>query len=182
MDKPIFLITGTAGVGKTTLARALDIYYQLDHRLGTGFVREVVKSQTNPVRDACLSEFTFRAKDPVANVVHQARRIYSAIDSCIARADREGTSLVIEGNHLIPELYHEHKVAGYVVLTVSDDKVLAQRLQGSTHTRRVITEQDFQNIKKIDTYFCEEAAKYQIPVIEAHSVEDAVAQFNSVRK
>ncbi|MEM4254689.1 MAG: AAA family ATPase [Candidatus Woesearchaeota archaeon] len=182
MDKPIFLITGTAGVGKTTLARALDLRYQLDHRLGTGFIREIVKSQTNQMLDSFLYEFTFRAKKPVAHLIKQARRIYSAIDSCITRAKREGTSLVIEGNHLIPELYHTHNVAGYVILTVSDDKLLAQRLQGGTHTRRVITEQDFQNIKKIDAYFREEAVKYQIPVIEAHSVEDVIIQFNAVRR
>ncbi len=165
MHKPIILIGGTAGTGKTTLAQELCERLHIDHRLGTGFIREVVKSQTTTAQDQCLFEYTFRADDPVANFVSQAERIYSGVNACVNRAKREGTSLIVEGNHLIPNLYFRSDVNLYVVLSVSEFETHQRQLLGSTHTERILSPSDIYNIREIGSYLEKECSRLSVPFI-----------------
>lgn len=102
--KPIILIGGTSGTGKTTLARKLCSSLDIDHRLGSGFIREIVKTHSSYSH---LNTFTFRSDDPVKSLVAQAITLQPFVLACIERARNEGTSLIIEGTHLIPDLYSQ---------------------------------------------------------------------------
>jgi 2-phosphoglycerate kinase len=165
MAKPIVLIGGTAGTGKSTLAQELSWEMRFDHRLGTGFIREVAKSYHSAATAPELYSFTFRAENPIEHLVAQARILKPAIDSCIARARNEGTSLVIEGNHLIPALYHEAPVDLYVVLAAPPTGEHRARLHGQSHNRRRLTEADIANVRGIDDYLRAEAVRCAIPLI-----------------
>ena len=46
MDK-IILIGGTAGTGKSTIARAIATKANINHVIGTGFIREILKKELN---------------------------------------------------------------------------------------------------------------------------------------
>src|ERR1700728_4782955 len=96
-DPMIVLIAGTAGCGKTTLANRLAAQFDLDHRIGTGFIRAVVQSQTSVGVEPDLFLRSYEARDPVAHLQAQARRLRPAVLACIERARAEGTSLVVEG-------------------------------------------------------------------------------------
>ena len=163
--KPIVLIGGTAGTGKSTLARELSSRLSFDHRLGTGFIREVAKAFHSPDSAPELYSFTFRSERPVENLIAQARALKPAIDACIARARNEGTSLVIEGNHLIPNLYHDAAVDLYVVLAAPAPREHRTRLHGQSHSKRRLSESDIANVRKIDDYLCAEAVRWGIPLI-----------------
>jgi 2-phosphoglycerate kinase len=160
--KPIILIGGTAGTGKTTLAGELSWRLGLDHRIGTGFIREIVKSQHR--REDCLDlhGFTFRAEQPVANIVAQAERLRPAIIACIERARREGTSLLVEGTHLLPSLYYAVMVDLFVVLAAPEFAEHQRRLRGPSHLHRQTTDADFANVRLIDQYLGSEAARWGI--------------------
>jgi 2-phosphoglycerate kinase len=163
MEKPIILIGGTAGTGKSTLAGELCASLALDHRLGTGFIREIVKSQYREEDCRELFSFTFRAERPIDNLVAQAARLRSAVEACIYRARTEGTSLVIEGNHLLPALYRNAAADLFVVLTAPERKEDLRRLQGPSHQNRRTTASDFDNVRLIDEYLRMEAARSGIP-------------------
>ncbi len=165
MAKPIVLIGGTAGTGKSTLARELAWEMRFDHRLGTGFVREVAKTYHSPATAPDLYSFTFRAEDPINHLIAQARLLAPAIQRCVARARNEGTSLVIEGNHLIPELYRDAAVDLYIVLAAPPTPEHQARLHGESHANRRLTEADFANVRRIDGYLRAEAVKYDVPLI-----------------
>lgn len=160
--KPIILIGGTAGTGKTTLASELSWRLGLDHRIGTGFIREIVKSQHR--REDCLElhGFTFRSEQPVANIVAQAKRLRPAIIACIERARREGTSLLVEGTHLLPSLYHDVIVDLFAVLAAPALDEHKRRLRGPSHMHRQTTEADLANVRLIDQYLGEEATRWGI--------------------
>jgi 2-phosphoglycerate kinase len=174
MVKPIVLIGGTAGTGKSTLGRKLCCEMGIDHRLGTGFIREIAKNYHSPTAAPDLYSFTFRARRPVDHLIAQARILKPAIDACIARARNEGTSLLIEGNHLIPDLYRDAAVDLYVVLSVPDADEHRTRLHGQSHTRRRVSEDDFANVRRIDQYLRAEAVRCGIPII---FYADNLAQF-----
>src|SRR5437660_11061502 len=110
MAKPIILIGGTAGTGKTTLASQLSWRLGLDHRIGTGFIREIVKAQHRKEDCPELHGFTFRAEQPIAKIVAQAKRLQPAIMACVERAMRQGTSLVIDVSQPLPVLNHDAPV------------------------------------------------------------------------
>ena len=165
MAKPIVLIGGTAGTGKSTLAREISSALRLDHRLGTGFLREVAKSYHSPATAPALYSFTFHAERPIDNLVAQAQMMKPAIDACIARARNEGTSLVIEGNHLIPDLYHAAAVDLYVILAAPAPREHRMRLHGESHNKRRLSESDIANVRRIDDYLCAEAVRWGIPLV-----------------
>jgi 2-phosphoglycerate kinase len=165
MAKPIVLIGGTAGTGKSTLARQLAWEMRFDHRLGTGFLREVAKTYHSAQTAPDLYSFTFRAERPIDHLVAQARLLKPAIDACIARARTEGTSLVIEGNHLIPSLYRDAPADLYFVLSAPPADEHQARLHGQSHARRRLSESDFANVRLLDDYLRAEAVRYGVPLV-----------------
>jgi 2-phosphoglycerate kinase len=170
MAKPIVLIGGASGAGKSTLAGRLKHDLGLDHFLGTGFVRAIVQSETTPERDPALFSMTFQAPDPVEHIITQAKRLEPAVRACIERARREGTSMVVEGTHLIPALYHDAEVDLYLVLRAPELDRHSQWVRGKTHTKRQIGDADIANIRLIDAWLAVESASYGITTV--HSDED----------
>jgi 2-phosphoglycerate kinase len=161
--KPVMLVGGTAGTGKSSLANRLCAQLPADHRIGTGFIRAVLCSETTPERDPELFSFTFRAADPVGHLHVQAERLRPAVLACIQRAQDEGTSLVVEGPHLLPSLYAHLDVAAFVVLAAPAADEHRARLTGPTHARREITDRDLRNARLIDAHIAEDAARNGIP-------------------
>ena len=152
MQKSVLLIGGTAGTGKTTLAQSICSHLSIDHRLGTGFVREIIKSHISEEEEPCLYRFTFCASDPIQNLVDQSQRLYTAVKACIDRARSEGTSLVIEGTHLIPSIYYNENIDLFITLAAPESTEHYQRITDKTHLHRRITPHDFKNVRLIDSY------------------------------
>jgi 2-phosphoglycerate kinase len=165
MRKPVILIGGTAGAGKTTLARRLCQALNIDHRISTGFIREILCDQTDEAVHPALFIHTFQATDPVATLVEQAQLVYRSVSVCVQRARREGTSLIMEGNHLIPNLYHGIDCELYLILAAPHSAAHRQRLLGKTHAKRALSEADIERARVIDEYLRREAARYNIPYV-----------------
>jgi len=164
-DEPfILLIGGTAGCGKTSLANHILSRLDLDHRLGTGFVRAIIQSQTDPALEPTLFRRSYQSDDPVGNVRAQSVRLFSAVRACIDRARAEGTSLVVEGTHLLPELYHDMGTA-FVILEHPEPVEHHQRLLGPRHKRRAIAPGDLERIREIGAYFLSEANRFGVPTL-----------------
>jgi 2-phosphoglycerate kinase len=176
--KPIYLIGGAPGTGKSTLAARLGERLSLDHRIGTGFIRAVVQSQTDIGRDPDLFSMTFEADDPADRLERQARRLLGAVLACVDRARREGTSLVVEGSHLIPSLYSTCPVDRFLVLGGPPPGEYMSRVNGPTHLHRPISERDWVMIRKLDDYYRREADRLAVPILvyrELDAVLDVIA-------
>jgi len=148
--KPIILIGGTSGTGKTTLARNLCSSLEIDHRIGSGFIREIVKVQNIHPN---LNSFTFRSDEPVKNLISQAVTLQRFILACIERARNEGTSLVIEGTHLIPNLYEQDAYDVFIILDNENPQKHEARMKGFSHLHRQLTQNDIEGANAIGDYF-----------------------------
>lgn len=173
---PIVLIGGSNGSGKTHLSRKLSEALGIDHRIGTGFLREVVRSESSPEREPTLFTFSFQPPDPVGVLRWQAERLRPAIHACIARARAEGTSLVIEGTHLLPDLFAGHPdIDAYLVLrTPRVAEVHQGRLVGGSHLLRQLSARDHEAIATIDRHYADRAG--DAPVLEFHDNLDEIIE------
>jgi 2-phosphoglycerate kinase len=161
--KPIMLIGGAPGSGKTTCARELCCSLKLDHRLSTGFIREILREQTPAAGCPLLFTPTIQATDPPAALVTQSTRILPSVRACIGRAREEGISLVLEGSLLLPAFYHDLDYDLYVMIDTPPLAEHQTRLLGSSHTRRLLTAADVQRARRIAEYLEHQAAAFQVP-------------------
>ena len=178
--KPIIIIHGTAGLGKTTLANELLKRYNFDHKLGSGWIREILRSQTTKEEHPYLFINTFRAEDVIENYSKQAKKVEEAILACIDRAKREGQSLIIEGNHAFPETFHNIEGVSYVVLTLSDEEEHYRRINGPTHSIRHVTRDDFKKVREINNHILEEARRFNVTIIENKNMEETLRKIDQI--
>ena len=174
--KPVIFLAGAPGTGKSTLANLLVSRLDLDHRIGTGFIRAILQSETTEEREPLLFSMTFESDDPAARVVWQANRLRAAVTACVDRARREGTSLVVEGSHLLPTVYRDLPVDVFVTLSASQDPEDVRRIGGHRHTQRTVSTDGISRIRQIDHLFRVDAAKAGVAVLSTDVPLDELLQ------
>lgn len=176
MANKIILIGGTAGTGKTTLAKEISHSMNITHRLGTGFIREILKSYLKKEQFPVLHSYTFRPKDSKnleSNFKEQAKIVCKSVNAIINRAYKEGTSIIIEGNHLLPKYLDLNKISFFVILDCNIEDI-KKRIKSSTHSRRDISESDINNILRIGNIIKEIAKTNNIPVIQNKNIKESI--------
>jgi 2-phosphoglycerate kinase len=174
--KPVIFIGGAPGTGKSTLANLLLSRLDLDHRIGTGFIRAILQSETSAEREPQLFSTTFESDDPAARVVWQAHRMRPAVVACVDRARREGTSLVIEGSHLIPSVYCDLAVDVFAVLSAPSETEHGRRIGGHRHTLRTVEAESIRRIREIDELYRRDADAAGVPVLSTDAPLDDLVQ------
>ncbi len=169
-EKPIIIIGGVAGSGKTTTGNMLLHEFELDHRIGTGWIREIVASKTTQEQEPALFVHSFRPLDaitpPFEHFTSASKAILPSVEACIRRARREGQSLLIEGPMLIPGLLPEDMYDIFVCLKKPEDQQEYFRiLTTGTHTKRKIYPADLPANVEIENNFLKICQSKNIPVI-----------------
>jgi 2-phosphoglycerate kinase len=174
--KPIVLLGGAPGTGKSTVASILSCRLDLDHRLGTGFIREILQAESSREREPALFRLTFESDNPIEHVLWQARRLRAAVVACVDRARREGTSLIVEGSHLIPTIYSDLHVDVFAVLVAPQDEEHRRRIHGHRHTRRQVELDGVRRIQEIDLMYRREAKRAGVPLLSTEAPVDRVVE------
>lgn len=197
LDRPlVVLIGGTTGVGKSTIAT------EVAHRLGitrissTDSIREVMRGIFSEDLMPAIYQSAFNAwkglRVPVpqgANPVivgfrEQTAVVTSAVKSLIDRAVLEGTSMVIEGVHLVPGYLDprsfENARVVQLVIGVDDEQshlshfyIREVQTDGSRPLQRYRA--GFEAIRILGAYIEELAREHGIPVIYSHQLDRTVA-------
>ena len=154
LKKPTILIGGVSGSGKTTLGNALLNALDLDHSIGTGWIREILTTFLDKEHYPELHTYSFRplkGLTPFEHFLKGSNSIAPAVEACLKRAKLEGTSLIIEGVYLIPgiikdNLYdyffmleRKHNIREYKAMVVSH-----------SHQKRKVTDLDIQSSLEIE--------------------------------
>jgi 2-phosphoglycerate kinase len=197
LDRPlIVLIGGTTGVGKSTIAT------EVAHRLGitrissTDSIREVMRGIFSHDLMPAVYESAFNAwrglRVPVpqgANPVivgfrEQTAVVSAGVKSLINRAVLEGTSMVIEGIHLVPGYLDPRSFEGarvvQLVIGVDDEQshlshfyIREAQTEGSRPLDRY--KAGFGSIRELGQYIEELAREHDIKVIYSHQLDQTVA-------
>ncbi len=197
LDRPlIVLVGGTTGVGKSTVAT------EVAHRLGitrissTDSIREVMRGIFSKDLMPAVYESAFNAwkglRVPVpqgANPVivgfrEQTAIVSSGVKSLIERAILEGTSMVIEGIHLVPGYLDPRSFEGarviQLVIGVSDEQLHLSHFHirdvqsdGSRPVERYRA--GFESIRVLGAYIEQMAREHDIRVVYSHQLDRTVA-------
>ena len=186
----IFLIGGTAGSGKSTIATMLASRLDIVRTQSTDMLREVMRTMVPEQLLPVLHKSSFVAwaalpgqlreaeKPTEALLIHgyqtQADLLSVAIEAVIQRALRERVSLILEGVHINPALFEKLQADGEalvipVMIGVLKRKRLQQRIQGrgshATQRRAERYLKHFDEIWRLQSYLLSEADRTNIPIV-----------------
>jgi 2-phosphoglycerate kinase len=199
LDRPLLvLIGGVTGVGKSTVATQLAGRLGITRVIATDQLRQVVRAffshdfmpavhhSSFDVAKA-LSGLPDDAPGTVAGFLRQAHDLAPGIDALVQRAVSEGTALVLEGVHLLPEIpessLRKQAIDVQVLLTVRDE----QAHRAHFHMRGAQTPRSperyleaFDRIRILQEYLIERAEAAKIPIIDEEALETALRRLMEV--
>ena len=192
----IVLIGGTTGVGKSTIATQLAVRLGIVRVVATDAIREVMRGlfardlmptlyTSSFEADSALREPPPRPADRViVGFREQTSAISVGIRALVERAAIEGTSIVIEGAHVVPgfvdlEPYRDKVLAVPVVITVDDEEVhrshfVARSIDWAMRPYERYL-RGFQNIRRVQKYIKSQALSHGVPIIPNYSLDQALS-------
>jgi 2-phosphoglycerate kinase len=199
LERPLLvLIGGVTGVGKSTVATQLASRLGITRVIATDQLRQVVRAffsqdfmpavhhSSFDVASA-LRAYSDDESGTVAGFLRQAHDIAPGIDALVQRAVSEGTPIVLEGVHLLPEIpdptLRKQAIAARVLLTARDEHAHRAHFhaRGSSTPRgpdRYL--QAFDRIRVIQDYLIERAEREGIPIIDEAGPDPVLARVTEV--
>jgi 2-phosphoglycerate kinase len=112
-DAPfVLLIGGATGTGKSTVAAEVAHRLQITRLASTDFIRQTIRAFVPPETMPIMHRSSFEAgsalaagecEDPtLSGFLQQTQVVLVGVEAVVARAVREGLTLILEGVHLVP--------------------------------------------------------------------------------
>lgn len=165
----IFLVGGASGVTKSSFSFELMQKHKIIHKLGSGFIREMAKTFISKKHNKNLYNHSFETslKNAYKNLYLQSLPLKKMIHYAINRANREGTSLIIEGTSIIPGLMEFSNVDKKILLVVKDENQHYRMIKkNNTHKLRKVDDKYFKNIRAIQNKLILLAKKHKWKIFE----------------
>lgn len=192
----VFLIGGTAGCGKSTIATNIASRLEIPRMQSTDMLREVMRTMISADVEPVLHKSSYSAwqelpvdvvdaEDKNSSIYtgycQQAKIMSDPIKAVINRALHERVSVIVEGVHFHPSIIKsiiesDDALVVPVMLAVLKRKRLQNRLKGrSTHVPQRRAErylEHFESIWKLQTYLLSEADQTDVPIISNTDRDD----------
>ena len=190
----VILLAGAPGTGKTTIANLLVQRLGLSHHLSTGFIRASIRHLLPESQARLMARHAFDAweelpqppengVDPVLQgLMAQAEVLKPAIKECVGRAVREGIGLVVEGSHLIPQVFDPAELGATLlcVLDVPDRSLLQARALSANHSRRSLDKAQLERLLQLQETIVSQARAFNRPVVLNRRLPDAVRRIRAL--
>jgi 2-phosphoglycerate kinase len=195
LDIPlVVLIGGTTGVGKSTIATQLAARLGIVRTVATDAVREVMRALFSRELMPSLHASSFEAgaalREPpgreaaIVGFREQTSAVAVGLHALVERAAMEGTSLVLEGAHIVPGFmdlttWEDRILAVPVIITVEDEDVHRSHFvarwvdQEGRPAQRYLD--GFENIRRIQRFIKSQALSHGVPVIPNYSFDRSLA-------
>lgn len=189
----VVLIGGATGVGTSTLAADVARRLNIQSVIGTDSIREVLRRAISPDLLPLLHKSSYEITpedirvpvDEEETVLfgfrQQTAQVAVGVEAIVDRGLKEGTNLVIEGVHLVPEIildrYRDHPNVCTLVVYLSDCDVHRSRFYIralGTAMRRPAEEyiSHFKEIRQIHDYIVESARRAGVQLVENVAIEN----------
>jgi len=187
----VVMLSGTAGVGKSTLATMLAARLGMTRVIATDAIRQVLRAFFSHEALPVVHHSSFEAgrtldEQPedgldrdVAGFERQAAAVAPGIAAIVERACEERTPLVVEGVHVLPgELdpaLRERCLAVEALLVVGDEdrhRAYLSMRGGERPAARYLDR--FAEIRKLQRHLADRARDRGVPVIESTTIDGAL--------
>jgi 2-phosphoglycerate kinase len=197
LDVPlVILIGGATGVGKSTIATQLAARLGIVRVVATDAIREVMRAMLSAELMPTLHVSSFQAdqalREPPSKTAdaltlgfrEQTAAVSVGINALIERAADEGTSIVIEGAHVVPGFFETDAHAARIlsvpfVIGVDDEDrhrshfaARQDAIAARPATRYV---EGFDGIRRLQRYVKSQALAHGVPVIPNYSFDQSIA-------
>ena len=188
LERPlVVLIGGATGVGKSTIASRLSRDLGITRVSSTDFIRQVLRAVVPNTIAPELYRSTFELDrggsggPGHAEFERQVRDVMIGVRAVIERATSEGTSIIVEGIHLVPGLLGlesaSDSVVVHIVLSVGDEDDHEERfeIRAGTSARPAGRYDDgLPEIRQIQQHVMATARRTGVPVIENRDPDSTV--------
>jgi 2-phosphoglycerate kinase len=197
LDVPlVILIGGATGVGKSTIATQLAARLGIVRVVATDAIREVLRSMLSPElmptlhtssfqADTALRELPSKSADAlILGFREQTAAVSVGINALIERAAMEGTSIIIEGAHVVPGffdlgLYGERIVAVPFLVNIEDEERhrshFAAREDAVASRPAQRYADGFDKIRRLQRWVKSQALSHDVPIIPNYSFDQSIA-------
>jgi 2-phosphoglycerate kinase len=195
LDVPIVvLIGGATGVGKSTIATQLATRLGIVRVVATDAVREVMRAVFSRELTPSLHASSFEAGDAlreppsrdavVVGFREQTAAVTVGVNALLDRAAMEGTSLIIEGAHVVPgfidpSAWADRVLAVPVILTVEEEDAHRSHFaaRAADHAGRSSDRylRRFDNIRRVQRYIKSQALSHGVPVVPNYNFDRSLA-------
>jgi 2-phosphoglycerate kinase len=197
LDLPlILLVGGGTGTGKSTVATEVAYRLGITRVTSTDFVRQTMRAFFSKEFMPSIHYSSFEAglgltkaeeeesgDAALLGFLDQTRNVLTGVEAALQRALDEGWSMVLEGVHLVPGMITTELEGALVVqcvLAIRDEEIHRTHFwsrdvdsDGVRPSDRYI--EGLPEIRMIQEYLLERAARYDVPVIENERQRDAIA-------
>jgi 2-phosphoglycerate kinase len=196
LDVPlVVLIGGATGVGKSTIATQIAARLGIVRVIPTDAVREVMRSMFSGEMMPTLYTSSFEAAtalreppgrpaDPViVGFREQTAAVAVGVRALIERAAVEGTSVIIEGAHLVPGFldvatFAERVVPVPLVVTVEEEELhrshFAARSADSSARPFERYLDNFESIRRVQRYIKSQALSHGWPIVQSYNLDQTI--------
>ncbi len=195
LDVPmVVLIGGATGVGKSTIATQLATRLGIVRVVATDAVREVLRAVFSRELMPTLHTSSFEAgevlREPpsrdavVVGFREQTAAVAVGVNALLDRAAMEGTSLIIEGAHIVPgfleaSAWEDRVLAVPVILTVDEEDAHRSHFaaRAADHAGRSASRylEQFDHIRRVQRYIKNQALSHGVPVISNFNFDRTLA-------
>src|SRR5438105_3139426 len=191
----VVLIGGATGVGKSTIATQLAARLGIVRVVATDAIREVMRAMFSPElmptlytssfqADAALREPPTKSGDAlILGFREQTAAVAVGLNALIERAALEGTSIIIEGAHVVPGFFdidrHGDRILAVpLVVTVDDEDAhrghFAARSAETASRPAQRYAAGFDNIRRLQRYIRSQALSHGVTVVPNYSFDQAL--------
>jgi 2-phosphoglycerate kinase len=195
LDVPILvLIGGATGVGKSTIATQLAARLGIVRVVATDAIREVLRAVFSRELMPSLHTSSFEAgevlREPpsrdavIVGFREQTAAVSVGVNALLDRAATEGTSLIVEGAHIVPgfldpSAWEDRALVVSAILTVDEEDVHRSHFatRAADHVGRSAGRylERFENIRRVQRYIKSQALSHGVPVIANFTFDRSLA-------
>ncbi|MCG3216984.1 MAG: hypothetical protein KAS63_09695 [Candidatus Heimdallarchaeota archaeon] len=189
--KPLWIIiAGAIGVGKSTISRTIAGDLGIQHVVGTGVVRDILRkvlsaeimpelhAPSYSAYESLRPIYSSRYEEVILGFENHSKFVNIGVEAVLSRAATEEVSIVVEGEHLLPAFFDEYFISKpnllYVTISTPEESLHEENLSAQYTKEKDDLIAHFNDIRKIHEHLISETKIRKLPLIKSERGKNTI--------